>query len=64
MMLASFLEDPNCMLEELQINEADLDVESIDIIMDALYKADHLKRLSLSKNLLTYTLCQHLSIVP
>ena len=52
------------MIEELELNEADIDIESLDIIMDALYKADHLRRLSLSKNMLTDRICQNLSVLP
>ena len=56
-MLGKFLEQDDCMIEELVLNEADFDIESIDIIMEALYKADHLKSLSLSKNQLTNSIC-------
>ena len=52
------------MIEELVLNEADFDIDSIDIIMEALYKADHLKSLSLSKNQLSNSICQHLSQIP
>ena len=54
----------DCMIEELQLNEADFDIESLDLIMDALYKADHLRRLSLSKNMITREICEHLSVMP
>ena len=46
------------------MNEADFKVESLDTIMEALYKADHLAKLSLSKNLITAEICQHLSVMP
>lgn len=36
-LLSNYIKNENCMLEELEINEADIDVESIDEIMDALY---------------------------
>ena len=52
------------MLEELELNEADIDVESVDLIMEALTSRDTLKRLSLAKNELNKTLCQHLSKLP
>jgi Ran GTPase-activating protein (RanGAP) involved in mRNA processing and transport len=52
------------MLEELELNEADINMESLDVIMEALYKADHLRRLSLSKNCLDEGICQHLSDLP
>ena len=52
------------MIEELELNEADIDLESLDIIMNALYKADYLRRLSLSKNMLSNNICQNLSVLP
>lgn len=63
-MLAAFFAEQNCRIEELELNEADFDIESLDIIMDALYKADHLRRLSLSKNMLTSNICEHLAKMP
>ena len=63
-MLAAFFAQPNCRIEELELNEADFDIESLDIIMDALYKADQLRRLSLSKNMLTSNICEHLAKMP
>jgi len=45
------------MIEELVLNEADFDIDSLDLIMEALYKADHLRRLSLSKNQLNNSIC-------
>ena len=63
-MLAKFFEKQDCMVEELQLNEAEFDIESLDIIMEALYKADHLRRLSLSKNILNFNICEHLSVMP
>lgn len=52
------------MLEELEINEADIDVDALDIVMEALQHRDTLVRLSLSKNELDQTICQHLSNLP
>ena len=63
-MLADFIAQDNCQIEELELNEADFDIESLDIIMEALYQADHLRRLSLSKNILTKNICEHLSRMP
>ena len=63
-LLAEFFLQNDCMLEELELNEADINIESLDIIMEALYKADHLRRLSLSKNFLDEKICQHLSDLP
>jgi|APSaa5957512535_1039671.scaffolds.fasta_scaffold324004_1 hypothetical protein len=45
------------MLEELELNEADLDIESLDYIMESLYSADHLRRLSIAKNTLDINIC-------
>jgi Ran GTPase-activating protein (RanGAP) involved in mRNA processing and transport len=56
-LLAEFFEQSDCMLEELELNEADINIESLDVIMEALYKADHLRRLSLSKNFLDEKIC-------
>ena len=56
-MLASFFIMDGCLLEELQLNQADIEVDSLDIILNALYHADHLRGLSLSKNFLTKTIC-------
>ena len=60
-MLSNFISRDDCMLEELEINEADINVESIDLIMDSLFKRDTLIRLSLAKNELNLAICQHLS---
>lgn len=64
MMLSEFIKQKDCQLEELEINEADINVEAIDMIMEALYQRDTLKRLSLAKNELNLTICQHLSQLP
>lgn len=45
------------MVEELELNEADLDIESLDYIMESMYKANHLRRLSLAKNTLDVNIC-------
>ena len=37
---------------------------SLDAIMEALYTADHLCRLSLSNNKLNAEVCGHLSVMP
>lgn len=63
-MLAAFFERDDCMIEELELNEADVDIETLDVIMEAIYKADHLRRLSLAKNPLDFAICQHLSQMP
>lgn len=63
-LLADFFIQSDCMLEELELNEADVDVATIEIIMEAIYKADHLRRLSLAKNILNQQLCAHLSQMP
>ena len=63
-MLADFFAQDTCLIEELELNEADFDIESLDIIMEALYMADHLRRLSLSKNILTTNICEHLAKMP
>jgi septation ring formation regulator EzrA len=36
-LLSNFIRHEDCMLEELEINEADIDVAAIDEIMEALY---------------------------
>lgn len=56
-LLSNFIRREECMLEELEINEADINVEAIDEIMEALYSKDTLRRLSLSKNELDLTMC-------
>ena len=56
-MLAAFFQRNDCMIEELELNEADLDIEILDEIMESLYKADHLRRLSLAKNYLSVNIC-------
>lgn len=63
-MLGAFFQRNDCMIEELELNEADLDIEILDEIMESLYKADHLRRLSLAKNYLSVNICQHLSKMP
>jgi hypothetical protein len=35
-MLAGFLSQEECAIEELELNEADFDIESLDIVMEAL----------------------------
>jgi len=62
--LAIFLDRKDCMLEELELNEADLNIESLDLIMESVCKADHLKKLTLAKNTLDVNICQHLSKLP
>ena len=56
-LLSAFILRKDCEIEELELNEADIGVEELDLIMEALYKADHLKRLSLAKNELSVTIC-------
>ena len=63
-MLAGFLSKKECAIEELELNEAYFELESLDIVMEALVKADHLRRLSLNKNILTFPICEHLSTMP
>jgi hypothetical protein len=55
--LAKFLDRKDCMLEELEINEADLNIECLDLIMESICKADHLKKLTLAKNTLDINIC-------
>lgn len=55
--MSGMLMKNDCMIEELELNEADFDISSLDMIMEALYKADHLRRLSLAKNELTLQIC-------
>jgi hypothetical protein len=55
--LARFLDRKDCMLEELELNEADLNIESLDLIMESVCKADHLKKLTLAKNTLDVNIC-------
>jgi Ran GTPase-activating protein (RanGAP) involved in mRNA processing and transport len=62
--LAKFFDRKDCMLEELELNEADLDIESLDLIMESLCKADHLKKLTLAKNTLDVNICERLSKFP
>ena len=56
-LLSAFIRHEECVMEELEINEADINVESLDEIMEALYSRDTLRRLSLSKNELNHTIC-------
>ena len=56
-LISDFIKRDDCMLEELELHEADIDVEGIDLIMEALCVRDTLVRLSLSKNELNLTLC-------
>ena len=62
--LASFFERADCLIEEFELNEAEVECNTLDIIMEAFYKADHLRRLSLSKNSLSAQSCQILSAIP
>ena len=57
-LLSDFFSKNTCMIEELEINEAEIDCETIDIILRGTFKADHLKRLSLSKNYLSPDIIQ------
>ena len=36
-LLSNFIRREECMLEELELNEADIDIEALDEIMEALY---------------------------
>ena len=45
------------MVEELKLNDADFDDETLNIIMEALYKANHLRKLILAKNPLNSVIC-------
>ena len=62
--LATFLDKKDCMLEELELNEADLNIESLDLIMESVCTADHLKKLTLAKNTLDVNICKHISTLP
>lgn len=63
-LISKFIRKDECLIEELELNEADIDIEALDEIMAALCKADNLRRLSLAKNELTSSICDHLRILP
>lgn len=63
-LLSTFLAKDECKIEELELNEADIHIDALDEIMGALYKADHLVKLSLTKNELDETICDHLKFLP
>lgn len=63
-LIAQFIKQEDCMLEELEINEADIDVDALDIVMEALKERKTLVKISLSKNELDKTICKHLSKLP
>lgn len=63
-LLSELIARDDCLIEELELSEADIDIEALDEIMAALVKADNLRRLSLSKNELDVSICDHLSLMP
>ena len=63
-MLADLLGEESCNIEQLALNQADFDIDTLDTIMEALCKADHLHKLSLAKNILNVNICSHLSEIP
>ena len=52
LVLADMLGEENCNIQQLELIEADFHIDTLDIIMEATYKADHLMKLSLAKNIL------------
>ena len=60
-LISSFLGDEKCCVEELEFNEAEIDQESLSVILEALFKRDTLRRLSLAKNEMVDELCMQLS---
>ena len=62
--LATFLDKKDCMLEELELNEADLELDSLNLIMESVCTADHLKKLTLAKNTLDVNICKLLTTLP
>jgi hypothetical protein len=60
-MLAHFFERTDCLIEEFELNEAEVEFETLQVIMEAFFKADHLRRLSLSKNSLSPEICSILT---
>jgi len=64
-LLADFFKLKDCRIEELELNEADITLKSFDIIMDGIVSSEaFFRRLSLSKNLLDVTICEHLRDFP
>jgi len=60
-LISNFLGNEQCCVEELEFNEAEIDQESLNVILEALFKRDTLRRLSLAKNEMSDELCVILS---
>ena len=56
-LLGKFLKDNRCRVEELTLNEADLEDEIFQVIIDSLKESDNLKSLSLAKNQMPRIIC-------
>ena len=57
-LLASFLSNERCQIEELALHEADLEDEIFQVMIESLKTSNKLERLSLAKNDMNKEICQ------